>query len=296
MKLNFPPKIFVGFMVLMLADYSFGVGKEYNQNKTITKNNYLSKLNLRLDDLDSDEWLNSADADNTEQFIAKKKKRRRKKKKRRRRPSSSSSGSSGSSGSSEVSPILYLLPLGIGQFANGSAILGSLFGVAQVGGLGFMFVNWTGANTKIEETNAYIDERNAEFDAIPAANTDEKIAHQTITDENVQAFDAEAEAMINSANIGLIVFFVAYAGSIVEAFVSGPSDDAGGAGGKKKRRKRRRRSSIEGLDQDIFVEEQVSEPFRPISPSWNVKLAPSLTHRNRRVISPDLTLKWQLKF
>ncbi|NRA44922.1 MAG: hypothetical protein HRU09_08210 [Oligoflexales bacterium] len=286
MKLTFPPNLFVGFMILMLAEYSFGVGKESKEFNKIPKNIYMNHLSLKLDQASADEWSSTLSFDHDAQLIAKKKKRR---KKRRRKP-----GGGASASASSVSPILYLLPLGIGQFANGSAVLGSLFGLAQVGGLGFMFVNWTAANTKIEETNTYIDERNAQFDAL--TNDTDRIAHQNETDQNVQIFDEEAEAMIQSANIGLIVFVVAYAGSIIEAFVSGPSEEPGAGGGRKKRRKRRRRSSTDGLPKDKIIEEQAYEPVRPVSPSWDLELSPAFSRYDDRILRPEFALKWELKF
>ena len=292
MKLTFPPKIFVGFMILMLADYSFGVGKDSKQLTTIVKDRYLDHLSLQLDQGSTYQSYDLSVIEDSDKLIAKKKKRRKKKRRRKKGGAGAAAGAA-----SEVSPILYLLPLGIGQFANGSAVLGSLFGIAQVGGIGFMFVNWTAANTKIEDTNFYIDERNAEFDQLP---DDQKLAHQTETDENVQIFDAEAESLIASANIGLAVFLIAYAGSVVEAFVSGPSTEmeggGGSGGGKKRRRKKRRRSSIEGLQKDSIIEEQAYEPDRPIMPSWDMNLTPTFSRSYTRVLRPELALRWKLAF
>lgn len=282
--------------MLTLADCCYGVGKDIAGLGANQKSKYLSHLSLELDSsiLSDEQGVLYLD-DNTNLLAKKKRKKKRKKKKRK---SKSSSDSSGSSGSSEVSPILYLLPLGIGQFANGSPILGTLFALAQVGGAGFMFSNWTAANATIEETNAYIDQRNAEFDALET--TEEKQAHQDITDENVQIFDAEAEALISSANVGLIVAAVAYLGSVLEAFISGPSDDSGGSsggGGGRKKRRKKRRSAIDGLDQDLIIEEQVFEPNRPITPSWDMQLSPIISRSySKRALKPELLLEWQLKF
>lgn len=166
---------------------------------------------------------------------AKKKKR---KGKRRKKSGGAAKAEEASSGGISA---LHFVPAGGGQFANGSPILGSVVALATVGGFVFMFMSYSNANAKVDETNVYIDQRNAEFDKL--STNAEKTAHQEETNRVVADFDAEAEAMVQQANMGMIIGLVAGIGGYIEGFInSGPDESAESSKPMKKKRRKKRRS------------------------------------------------------
>ena len=140
----------------------------------------------------------------------------------------------------------HFMPLGAGQFYNNSPVMGGLFALAQTGGLGFMFLSYMNANTRVGETNTYIDERNAEFDTLITNSS--KQAHQDETNARVADMDAESNAMVQQANIGLAIALLAYAGSVTEAILNPPSESKQKRTKKKKYRRKKRKRAV--LDQE----------------------------------------------
>lgn len=161
-----------------------------------------------------------------------------KKKKRKRRKKSAGPASKESSGGLSF---WHFMPLGAGQFVNGSPILGTVVALAQAGGFAFTLLSYSNANAKVDETNVYIDQRNAEFDQL-STNT-EKTAHQDETNRVVADFDAEAEAMVQQANMGMIIALIGLAGGITEGIInSGPDESASTSKPTRKKRRKKRRS------------------------------------------------------
>lgn len=188
--------------------------------------------------------------------LKKKSKKKKSRKKRKKTPSK------------EPSPFMYILPFGAGQFYNSSYILGGIFASLQVVGLSLTAVNWSASNAKVDETNTYIDGRAAEVSSISSGD---QAAHQAETEETVAKMDQEAADLINMANYSMYLFIFSWIGSSVEAFISGPEQDASGKKkkGKKRRSKKKKpknseESNDEAFDFDRYNSDQLELAWSPV--------------------------------
>ena len=160
----------------------------------------------------------------------------------------------------------YFLPLGIPQVMNDNMLFGGIFGALQVGGLAYMYINWSAANAKVEEINTYIDQRNAEIETL--ATNEEKQAHEEETKATVKSMDDESNALLASSDIGLYLLAAAWIGSTAEAFISGPPK-AKDTRKKRKKKRRRKKRRFSGLGH----EEEAASLAR-IEPSFRWQVAP----------------------
>ncbi|MCB9228321.1 MAG: hypothetical protein H6618_01780 [Deltaproteobacteria bacterium] len=174
-----------------------------------------------------------------EKFAAKKKKNKKKRKKTKKAPEESSG---------ELT-YWHFMPLGAGQFYNGSPILGSVFALTQVGSFGLFIMNYLGADAKFADTNSYIDQRNTEYGTLTTSS--EQQAHLEETNRRVADMDAERATMEQQANLGLIIAAIAFAGGVAEAVINRGDDDMNKETKKKTKKKQRKKKKSALNDSDV---------------------------------------------
>ena len=173
--------------------------------------------------------------------------------------------------------LLYLLPLGVGQFANGKPLLGVLFAAAQVGAFGFGYQRDSLAKSKTKSINAYSAEN---------CTTEEQLA-------DCQQYIDSGTAYVNTLNTqsqyGFIAAAAAYGLGVTQAFLDTPA--------KVAKKKKRRGFNLSGnsaphgdsSDMDLY---DVNESY---AFDWRVDLVPHYNAVSMKS-EPALTLNLDLQF
>ena len=173
--------------------------------------------------------------------------------------------------------LLYLLPLGVGQFVNGKPLLGVLVAAAQVGAFGYGFQKDSLAKSKTKSINAYSAENCA---------TEEQLAE-------CQQFVDSGTAYVNTLNTqsmyGYIAAAAAYGLGVTQAFLDTPTKVA-----KKKKRRGFNLSANSALntdssDMDLY---DVNESY---AFDWRVDVVPHYNAISMKS-EPALTLNLDLQF
>ncbi|MDD9952400.1 MAG: hypothetical protein OXT67_12640 [Zetaproteobacteria bacterium] len=153
-----------------------------------------------------------------EHYAQKKQKKKKKRKKRRGKKSKKKRRKRKSA--AKPNALMYALPLGVGQFYNGSPVLGAAFATAQLGGLALGIMSSNSAATLSDDLVTFIEQRNAEITTLPS---DEQQAHENETRAYKATQDQEIQAQESMATVGFLVSFLGYAGSVAHAFLAGPN-------------------------------------------------------------------------
>ena len=123
-----------------------------------------------------------------------------------------------------------LLPFGVGQFANGSPLLGTVFAASEIGALVFWWQNNQAATTAANDTNKILQERKIAEEALPEADREQ-------WRKDSEAFQLARKTYVQQTHqqslIGLAVFGGLWAAGAIEAIVNEP------APAPKKRSRRR---------------------------------------------------------
>ena len=173
--------------------------------------------------------------------------------------------------------LLYLLPLGVGQFSNGKPLLGVLFAATQVGAFGFGFQRDSLAKSKTKSINNYAAEN---------CTTEEQLAE-------CEQYVASGTAYVNTLNTqsqyGFIAAAAAYGLGVTQAFLDTPAKVA-----KKKKKRgfnfsKNRTANTDSSDMDLYDANE-SYAF-----DWRVDVVP---HYNSLSMKPEpaLTLNMELRF
>jgi hypothetical protein len=131
-----------------------------------------------------------------------------------------SSKSAKKSSGSQCGLLIKLLPLGAGQFCQGSTFKGLLFAGAQIGGVYFYKANNDAAVKYQGQLDKLIEEREAERDSVPAA--DRKTYDQETDQKEQEGNEAITQANQN-ANMSLAVAGGAWAIGVIDAVAFGPT-------------------------------------------------------------------------
>ena len=113
--------------------------------------------------------------------------------------------------------ILYFLPFGIGQFANGDTAVAAGFLASQAAFLAYGMQLQLDANAKTVETNDEIERREAARAELPEDQQQADV-EDTLNFRADQS--AEIDQMLTNSNISLGLFGLLWAGSVVQAFSS----------------------------------------------------------------------------
>ena len=178
--------------------------------------------------------------------------------------------------SAPPSPILYLLPLGTGQFANKNPILGAAFLVSQAAAFYYGISQLNEAENLIIDTNNEILAKDAARESLPA---DEQVADLEATREFRDKRDQEVSDLNNSSQIGFAFFGALWIASTIEAFLSDSFKSR-----NRSKKKKRRRSDVEPVFENpkSLVEWKISPYLLPNS---------NLPHQ-----APSAAVQFNLKF
>ncbi len=125
---------------------------------------------------------------------------------------------------------MRLLPFGVGQFVNGSPLLGTVFAAGEIGALVFWWQNNQAATTAANDTNKILQERKIQEEALPEADREQ---WRKDSEEFQLARKAYVEKTHQQGIIGLVAFGGLWAAGAIEAIVNEP------APAPKKRSRRR---------------------------------------------------------
>lgn len=273
MKISLKLAFISAVMVVLDSPLS---AKDYHSSIESKKNGLYPELLLKSQQLLLDGFF-AEEKTASSILLAKKKRRKRKKRKK---------GSRGGS----VSPVMYILPFGIGQFANGSPVLGSVFALVQLGAGAFGASQYSAAKANFDETDQYIVDRNAEFDTL--TSEPEQTAHSDATAEEVDKRRSARDGMVQQANIGFGIALGAYLWSVVEAFMNP----------KKGRRKKKggwsgdtmlQEFQAKGRSEDHELHEL--DTTSPVLPKWEWAIKPTL-YKKHFALNPSVKLQVKLSF
>ncbi|MFK7827654.1 MAG: PEGA domain-containing protein [Oligoflexales bacterium] len=169
--------------------------------------------------------------------------------------------------STPPSPILYLLPLGTGQFANKNPLLGAAFLVSQASAFYFGIAKLNEAENLIIDTNNEILARDAARGNLPEDGQESDLE---ATRDFRDVRDQQVSYLNSSSNIGFAIFGALWIASTIEAFLSDSFK-------KKSSRKKRRRSDTEPYlgDSESLVEWKIS-PYLLPNTNRNYQSSPSV--------------------
>ncbi|MCX6127091.1 MAG: hypothetical protein NTV34_20400, partial [Proteobacteria bacterium] len=180
---------------------------------------------------------------------------------------------------------IKILPLGAGQFCQGSVFKGVLFAGAQVGGLYFYKQNSDAATKFTGQVANLKSQREAGRENYSG---DEQIAYDAETDQKVKEGNAAASKASNNATMSLAVFGGAWAIGIIDAVAFGP--------GKSKRTVKKARLSLllptRGDPETTFALVSYLPSYKP--DSWYMGYSIDHQHPERNLGSLKLGVSWEL--
>jgi hypothetical protein len=178
--------------------------------------------------------------------------------------------------------ILSLMPLGIGQFANGEPLFGILFAGAQAAGGGLFLMSMTKIKTITAATNTEIEARNEQSTTITDVTEATDWYQGTVA--YAEAQQVQINALKTQQNIGLGLMIGGYALSVIKGIVF-PSEASPVGETKKKKKKKKAELERNSLEFSSLEDLQTS--------SWDWDFSPKIiTLNNKPRYSLVMDVSW----